>query len=238
MWNKQSMVTLALSPLHEQLISLPAWEQQLDHTLGHLDPLLPRKEVRQQAKNSVQGLLGPVERTAGNWPNTWDIATRIACSISWTAPSGMPISSGTHWSALSSNTWAPPMGLPSWMRAVFSRKACIPAGSSANTAALPDGSKTARSVSFWATRARLHPFGPRIVSAPRMGRRSSAPRKGQSARGGDLCDQAATGPAHARTCVFGGRSYGLGHRRYRLRQRSGPAPEPARAAPTLCAGGS
>src|SRR5207253_5985298 len=66
------MVTLALSDLHEQLISLPAWEQQLESTLRRLDPLLPRKEVREQAKNYLQGLLAPLERKNG-----WQLAEHL-----------------------------------------------------------------------------------------------------------------------------------------------------------------
>ena len=66
------MNTLSLSNLHEQLISLPSWEQQLDNTLRRLDSFLPRKEVRQQAKNYVQGLLSPIERKNG-----WQLAEHL-----------------------------------------------------------------------------------------------------------------------------------------------------------------
>src|SRR5438552_18733759 len=66
------MVTLAHSQLHEQLISLPSWEQQLESTLRRLDRFFPRKEVRQQAKNYLHGLLSPVERKNG-----WQLAEHL-----------------------------------------------------------------------------------------------------------------------------------------------------------------
>ena len=66
------MNTLSLSNLHEQLISLPSWEQQLDTYLNDLLPFFPRKEVREQAKNYLQGLLAPVERKNG-----WQLAEHL-----------------------------------------------------------------------------------------------------------------------------------------------------------------
>jgi hypothetical protein len=87
MWENQSMVTLAPSPLHEQLLSLPAWEQQLDNTLRRLAPLFARPEVRQQAKRYVQGLLRLVERKNG-WQRAehLDRLTPTAYNIAWTVP--------------------------------------------------------------------------------------------------------------------------------------------------------
>jgi SRSO17 transposase len=72
MWKNQSMVTLAHSQLHEQLLSLPSWEQQLESNLGRLDPLFARKEGREQAKNYLRGLLSPVERKNG-----WQLAEHL-----------------------------------------------------------------------------------------------------------------------------------------------------------------
>ncbi len=69
------MVTLAHSHLHEQLISLPAWEQHLESALRRLDPLFARKEVREQARNYLHGLLSPVERKNG-----WQLAEHLGHS--------------------------------------------------------------------------------------------------------------------------------------------------------------
>jgi SRSO17 transposase len=72
MWNNQSMNTLSLSNLHERVIPLPSWEKQLDIFLNDLLPLFPRKEVREQARNYLQGLLAPVERKNG-----WQLAEHL-----------------------------------------------------------------------------------------------------------------------------------------------------------------
>lgn len=69
------MTHLTLSDLAEHLVPLPSWEQQLDTLLQRLDPLLPRKQVREQAKAYVQGLLSPVERKNG-----WQLAEHLGHS--------------------------------------------------------------------------------------------------------------------------------------------------------------
>jgi SRSO17 transposase len=66
------MATLTLSNLHEHLIPLPSWEEQLEAALQRLDPCLPRKQVRQQAKDYIKGLLSPVERKNG-----WQLAEHL-----------------------------------------------------------------------------------------------------------------------------------------------------------------
>src|SRR5580658_2117287 len=66
------MTTLTLSNLHEHLIPLPSWEEQLDIALQRLDPCFPRKEVRQQAHDYLKGLLSPVERKNG-----WQLAEYV-----------------------------------------------------------------------------------------------------------------------------------------------------------------
>jgi SRSO17 transposase len=69
------MTHLTLANLSEQLIPLLSWKQQLDTLLQRLNPLLPRKQVRQQAKEYVQGLLSPVERKNG-----WQLAEHLGHS--------------------------------------------------------------------------------------------------------------------------------------------------------------
>src|SRR5690349_15296360 len=69
------MTHLTLADLSEHLIPLPSWEQQLDTLLQRLDPLLPRKQVREQAKAYVQGLLSSVERKNG-----WQLAEQLGHS--------------------------------------------------------------------------------------------------------------------------------------------------------------
>ena len=66
------MNTLSLSNLHEHLIPLPSWEQQLNTAIRRLDPFFPRKEVRQQAKEYLHGLLSPVQRKNG-----WQLAEHL-----------------------------------------------------------------------------------------------------------------------------------------------------------------
>jgi SRSO17 transposase len=69
------MTHLTLADLSEQLIPLSCWEQQLDTLLHRLDPLLPRKQVREQAKEYVKGLLSPVQRKNG-----WQLAEQLGHS--------------------------------------------------------------------------------------------------------------------------------------------------------------
>ena len=149
------MVTLALSDLHEQLISLPAWEQQLESTLRRLDPLLPRKEVREQAKNYLQGLLGPVERKNG-----WQLAEHLGHSNPYRV---QHLLDRAVWDAEAvrdelARFVIEDLGTPDGV-AVLDESGCLkkgthslrrartPGGSSAHTAAPLAGSKTARSVS-------------------------------------------------------------------------------------------
>src|SRR5258708_2408666 len=66
------MATLTLSNLHQHLIPLPSWEEQVDTVLQRLDPCFPRKEVRQQAKDYLKGLLGPLDRKNG-----WQLAEHL-----------------------------------------------------------------------------------------------------------------------------------------------------------------
>jgi SRSO17 transposase len=52
--------------------TLPAWQQQFDHLARRIARLLPRVEVRQQAKDYLKALLSPIERK-----NSWQVAEGV-----------------------------------------------------------------------------------------------------------------------------------------------------------------
>ncbi len=80
--------------------TLPDWQQQFDHLTQRIGDLLPRLEIRQQARDYLQALLSPIERKNG-WREharvrKWlrDSVTRrsIKSSTCWEEAAERPIS--------------------------------------------------------------------------------------------------------------------------------------------------
>jgi SRSO17 transposase len=75
MWKKESMNTLTLPYLHEQLDTLRSWEQELEGVAQRIAPFFARPEARRGAHEYLCGLLSAVERKNG-----WQLAEALGKS--------------------------------------------------------------------------------------------------------------------------------------------------------------
>lgn len=72
MWKKESMNTLTLPHLSDQLAIIHSWEQELEVIAQRIAPHFARPEARQRAWDYLRGLLSPVERKNG-----WQLAEQL-----------------------------------------------------------------------------------------------------------------------------------------------------------------
>lgn len=72
MWKKQSMNTLALPFISEQLATVESWQQQLDGLAQRIAKHFARPDARQSAHDYLQGLLSPIQRKNG-----WQLAEHL-----------------------------------------------------------------------------------------------------------------------------------------------------------------